>query len=320
MVGPISALAKQTEDFQFHYKDRKEVAWSDLIIHDLMIMQRPFGNSALNVMQLCRDLGVKTWLDFDDNLIAVPESNPAHAVYSDPEIRNSILKICKMADVITASTRELASIFAVVNKNVKLIPNGTPDSIYWKHRDKDRRNVKMIFWRGTRTHNEDLMEYLDAMVSVSERYPDWKWVFVGEPYFAVKKALKGKAGFVSGIEMPAYFHYIASQHGEIGIVPLADHSFNRCKSNIAWQEFTTMGAATVAPGWEEWTLPGVSNYSSPSTFIDALASLIEDENLRLERAQVSRRELEKNWLLSKQNSLRLALLGELTGVQDHKLR
>ena len=50
------------------------------------------------------------------------------------------------------------------------------------------------------------------------------------------------------------------------MVPLADHPFNRSKSNIAYLEAIYSGAICVAPDWDEWRHPGVLTYTGKESF------------------------------------------------------
>jgi hypothetical protein len=62
------------------------------------------------------------------------------------------------------------------------------------------------------------------------------------------------------------------------IVPLANHMFNQCKSNIAWFEATYAGAACVAPGYmPEFNKPGVLTYNSIDEFKDIMRKIMSKE-------------------------------------------
>ena len=61
----------------------------------------------------------------------------------------------------------------------------------------------------------------------------------------------------------------------VNIVPLARNDFNLAKSNLAWLEGSAIGAATLAPKWEEWLRPGVVNYDGPHEFSNRLKGLLD---------------------------------------------
>lgn len=326
ILGPLSELAKDQNITGEKIKltlwrtGRDETPkWSDLIGHDILLIQRPYSPAALAIVDAAHDMGLKVWVDHDDDLINVPISNKSYKTYADPEVKQAIGKILTRADVVTVSTETLESLFSPMNENTILIPNATSETIY-ERPCLDRPNSKQILWRGSRTHDEDILVHIDAMVQVAEENPEWRWIFMGEPYFvAYERMPKNRTLFVDGIPMPRYFKVLQKQVPEIGIVPLADNKFNRSKSNIAWQEMTSSGAAVLAPNWDGWRNPGATLYDAPDvdkgqSFYQALTGLVRNSERRRSLAQESVDALEKDWMLAPQNARRLALIRSLVGV------
>jgi hypothetical protein len=273
-VMPMKELETHSDDFRVHVHQDKTAGWSDYKGHDIAFFFRPFSKLTFQQINVALDMNLKVWLDFDDDLFNIPMANPAYKTASDPEHRAFAAKAIQLAHQITVSTAALKEVYAHLNQNIEVVPNATDlDQFYFRG---DIKPKKLIFWRGSRTHDSDLMEYLDEMVSVATDRADWAWVFMGNPYFMIdQKMPKHRRAFIDPIPIPRYWHTIAGLGASINIVPLEFNKFNESKSNISWQEACLMGAATLAPDSPEWRRPGVTNYRDRREFKKKLSEMVK---------------------------------------------
>src|SRR5271170_5858137 len=73
-----------------------------------MLMQRPFAPAQVQCAKTIRAMGKGLWIDWDDDLGCVPESNPHFQQYQDSEsIRRNMGNMVMLADVVTVSTEYL---------------------------------------------------------------------------------------------------------------------------------------------------------------------------------------------------------------------
>ena len=279
--------------------------WHTLHAYDLIIMQRPYSPEAFSLIEIIKDLGIKLWVDYDDDLINVPLANPAAKVYADPANKQSLAKIIKNADLVTVSTRCLKQLYGQVNKNTQVIPNAWEDTLIPLQDEKIEKREKIVAWRGSRTHDEDLMEYLPTLSKIAQKYTDWKFMFLGKPYFQVENMMPAKnTVIIESIPLPRYFKFMNNMNVPVGIVPLKDRAFNRAKSNISWLEFTAAGAATVCPEWEEWQHQGTLRYENISQFGENIRALIEDPYMSIELRKTSLQTIREKFVLSRVNKMR----------------
>ncbi len=93
---------------------------------------------------------------------------------------------------------------------------------------------------------------------------------------------------------PGFVNWITQQHWDIGIAPLADTPFNRCKSALKALDYVALGLPILASdsavyhgspadGQAGWLLP----YDTDAWFV-ALAQLIRDDLLRRQLAARAR--------------------------------
>lgn len=272
-AGPFSHLQRtgMGGDWEIALCRVPDIGWSDLSGFDALFLQRPHQQAHARVITKAQELGLKVWIDYDDDLSALPASNPAFSHYADPQIKKTIAKIASQADVISVSTKALEDKMKTLNPETVLIPNAWNDLIVPKRRPNGGA-MKLILWRGSATHDQDLDLYLDQMQQVADKYPDWKWIFIGKPFWKVADKIK-KHLIMEPMDVPKYMNVIGEIRPAIAIVPLVFNAFNESKSNIGWQEGTYAGACAVVPNMHEWQRPGAIHYTQ-ETFAEALTKAI----------------------------------------------
>ena len=292
--------------------------WPILTGGDILFMQRPYSRTHFEMAVGAKSYGIPLWVDYDDNMLAVPVDNPAHSVFNTPDTQKNIQTILAIADVVTVSTRELANTFLGfrVNSNKSecvVIPNAVDDSAPWYRKRLDgkietRKNT--ILWRGSNTHQKDLMTYADKILMVNTDKHEWN--FIGyNPFFLTEKLTN--VSYYPGGDISAYHHTIQKLAPEIMIVPLFDNALNRSKSNIAWLEGTLAGAACLVPDWDEWKKPGAIRYDEENnSFFNQLSRMIEDPSDFAVYNQKSFEYIKNHLVLSKVNELRKSVLDEIS--------
>lgn len=322
-AGPLAELSRvqrlTSERVTLHVWDRgieECPTWADLAQNDILFAQRPYTAGALGLIRLAKRLGLKIWVEHDDDLINVPLSNSFYRISSEPGHRQRVANCLAEADVVTVSTEPLKTLFGGIGKQIHVVPNAYPDFLYQRP-SPDRKDTKRILWRGSRSHDSDLFDFIEPMARIANEHPDWKWMFVGKPYWVVyDKMPRNRTLLVDPMELPKYFSYLASTESEIGIIPLSDNEFNKSKSNIGWQEMLPSGAAILGPDWDHWRQPGTTLYKDQKSFYEGLKKLIGSHSLRRSNNILGLEALEANFLLSKVNQQRMGIIRELMGCSD----
>lgn len=277
-VGTMSILRKNRPDVDVDFSER--VNMMSMMMSDVVFMQRPYKSASLEAARMAKKRNIPLWVDYDDFLFEVPFTNPAYRIYSPEDIKKNIAEIIVMADLVTVSTEFLAECLRkkdgdLLNKNTVVIPNGFNETNFiqkWRGiRDND-----IISWRGSNTHDEDLLEVTSQLVELSEKNKNWGFNFIGsKPAFLVN-ALKGNnIYYTEALSIDDYFEYLWKLQPSVHIVPLKKSRFNLCKSNISWIEATYAGAITVAPDFPEWRKPGIITYEDPKYFKDAVNTALK---------------------------------------------
>ena len=287
--------------------DRERFHWQNLLQYNLIMMQRPYTESALSMGKYAKEeLGIPLWIDYDDLLLNVPVSNQSYDTMK--AARGVIEKITALADVVTVTTQELKIELLKFNKSVQIIPNAHNDYIFRKREVLSERQ-KIVAWRGSATHFEDIMIMAESLIRIISKYPDWSFPFLGfNPWFLGKHK--------NLIPIPAqdpilYFRNIVKLAPYVFHVPLVDSLFNRCKSNIAAIEATYSGSLCIAPDWTHWKMPGILNYKDEKSYADLMEAVIGGEINVKKNADLAWQYITDNLLLSKVNNVRAEFVKSL---------
>ncbi len=253
-VGPLSRI----KNARITYNDT-DGSWPSLMGYDLVFIQRPSTKEHLEILKRCKIMNVPTWVDYDDNLLSVPVSNPAFQYYGRGEIQGNIQQCLDLADRITVSTSPLRKEFAF-NKEPTVIRNAWDFKLFPY---TNAEPTKTIVLRGSSTHEEDILTHADGLVKIFETYPEYKWVILGGcPWqFAARLQDKSRVKVYGASDVISYMTNLKQIKPEWFLVPLKESTFNHCKSDIAWLEASYAGAACLGPQMPEWKGSGPAWYS-----------------------------------------------------------
>lgn len=282
--------------------NQTSIDWQFLSSFDAVMLQRPFTKVAEQLCQYVKNMGKSLWVDYDDNLFAVNPENRAFQTYNDPATQESIKNCLKAADVVSVPTEYLRQAYSQFNKNIEVIPNAFNDGLF--KRGELKKREKTVVWRGPDAHIYDLMTYGKEINRACEGFPDWEFNFMGYyPWFLSETKNKG---FLPGMDIIMYFHKLVDLAPSVGHVLLHDDLFNRCRSNIAYIEFSYVGACCIVPDW--WSVPGVLSYTDPASYFEAMRSVLSGEVDIVAQNHIAWEYIQDCLRLSQINVLRLNLI------------
>lgn len=300
-VGPFSKL----KGVSFELLEKGN--WVNYSSIDVLYLERPVLPAFIEGMRMAKNFNIPIWIDFDDDLFSVPKYNPAYNFYSKPETLGTVVQAVQLADVVTVTTPSLVKVLSKYNSNVVEVPNA------WNNYNfplvDNFSNKKVVNWRGSATHRNDLLEHKEALLSAVNKKQDWKWCFIGKEHWMISDFVPESQKLTyDEMDIIQYFNTMYHLNPGIQVVPLKVNTFNESKSNIAWLEGCVAGAVTVAPKMEQWLRPGVVNYSSNEELESVLLELQTNEKYRRSAWKSSRQHIEEHYLLSEVNKKRLQVL------------
>jgi glycosyltransferase involved in cell wall biosynthesis len=283
------------------------VSWDFITLFDLVFIQRPADKHYYNILAAAKRFGIPVWIDYDDLLCNIPTDNPAHDAYT-PENIKKMGEFINDSDVITISTpalkKYLSKKFGNARK-MKVIPNALDKKIF--PGKPSFKNSKNILWRGSGTHQNDLMEHSDQIIKCMNDNPKWRIDFMRYNPFFITNKIKNFT-YTKKLSLDQYFGVLGRLNHSICIVPLHNCPFNHSKSNIAWIESTYAGAVCLAPNFEEWKRPGIVNYTDPEDFGKKLYAMTTGKYDLKDLHRQSWQYISENLLLENVNNKRYELI------------
>jgi len=266
---------------------QEHIAWETV---DLVIMQRQTSEMALNVLRNLKGMGIPVIYEVDDYVFNLHPKNPSYNYYAQPDRRHNIEQMLREVDAITVTCEYLKKRFLVYNQRVYVIPNYI-DPRYWRVRQKGTENEKIaVGWSGGASHYDDLRLIDGVMETITAEFPQVKFILVGwDPgFFRVPPNRREFYGFTKD-----FVEYAANlSHIDIGLAPLEDNLFNKCKSDIKLLEYGVLNipviASYVGPYQKAIDDGFVLKAMNPKDWIKQIRKLVSDEAYRKKWSKKSR--------------------------------
>jgi tetratricopeptide (TPR) repeat protein/GT2 family glycosyltransferase/glycosyltransferase involved in cell wall biosynthesis len=229
---------------------------------DVILIQRNAIEPHLvrSLVETCRQRNLPYVFELDDDLMNVPAEKDTDGSYA----RNafSLATLAKEAAAITVSTEPLAEKFRHLNWNVKVIPNVISERAWFSPSPIDSQfpipdsiskapvHLFKVLYMGNPTHTEDLAIIRPVFERLREEgHPIRLFVIGGEPetqesYLSWYQRLEVTDEIKEYPNFVRWFRAIAS-HCNLGIAPLVDTEFNRCKSNLKFLQYSAVGLPSL---------------------------------------------------------------------------
>lgn len=263
------------------------------------VFQRLTHSYMAQAVPLLRAAGVAVVVDVDDDLTSIHPRNPA---YDSMHPRNfgkydltrrdinrhswhNLTQACRDATLVTVSTPALLDVYAKHGRG-RVLCNYLPDTYYGiEHEDS-----AVIGWPAAlQSHPDDPSATGGALARLVSEGADFR--VMGDPVgtgaaFGLMQDPAGRSG-IGLTEWPSAVAEIG-----VGIAPLADTRFNRCKSWLKPLELSALGVPWVASPRAEYArlnrLGAGVLADNPRRWYRELARLVKSEALRAERSEEGR--------------------------------
>lgn len=258
-------------------------------IFDVMVIQR--NNSyATELLKKAKKHAIKVVYEVDDDLVDLSPENPSY-IYIN-ENKENIVKLVENADKITVTTTELKNRFLDYGyDNVEIIRNYFIDELFPLNPFKNNETKFLkIGYFGTLTHDSDLELIHNVILRVKDYLLKEN---INVELEVVGGAVNNAQDWYSVKKLPFYPMPMSNfmkwlnnnVNWDVGIAPLVYNEFNKCKSELKYIEFSSLGVPVVASrieGYEEAIDDGVDGYlaTSENEWVSKLVTLLEDSVLR----------------------------------------
>jgi len=247
---------------------RDIVEWGDVFI---WLKPAHTDHGALAAATLAKQSKKPVLIDMDDNVEMVPKTNPAEKKITQGVVLDNFRTWITYCDGVVTTNGTLCGYYEdKFGKKTWLVPNGLLLSQMPQQPRHDFNDGRVrLVWQGGQSHFDDLKMVAGAVRRVRETLGRGVKVsimgFDGVMYrrrqrVRIDGAKKKKVEDVikvmdAGIEcdesfepmvLDDYYAFLRKKSFDIGICPLIDNEFNRCKSNLKWLDYTWAGIAVVA--------------------------------------------------------------------------
>lgn len=224
------AIAQFSDRIDLGKAARYDILWVQLIVAPVL----------LSIVRAAKAAGIKIVYDVDDRFDAVPEDNPAAAIYVH-EKQEMIWEMIGLADVVTVSTNALAAHLRKRAKDVRVLPNLVPASIS-PDAEPPKREVFRILWAGSPTHKRDLAIVAPALAGMlADHKGGVRFTCFGDRTPGGLEGVRDYVDTIPFVDFPDYIMTLAGVGADIAIAPLDANEFNASKSDVKFLEYSSCG-------------------------------------------------------------------------------
>jgi len=220
---------------------------------DICIVQRTALETVDAVDALIRRLGAigaALIADVDDAFTLMGPDHPEHVLYRP--FNAALDRVVAAAAETWFSTGELATAYEKVAPRAVIVPNAIDPRLWrdWRHArtapfSADR--IRMVYM-GTHTHGPDLAMIRPALDRLHvEREGSFEVTMIGvDPAVEPAPWLHRLPPPADAVSYPRFVRWLREQGPfDIGLAPLVDTPFNRCKSDIKALDYAALGILPV---------------------------------------------------------------------------
>jgi glycosyltransferase involved in cell wall biosynthesis len=287
------------------------VDYDDADGHDLIVLQRT------NSIDGCQ--GFRRWstnpklrlvYENDDDVFHITHDNyEAYGAYKAEGVQIGLRRHMRYAHLITVTTDYLGETFVEesgTSAPYVTLPNCIP--AYVLDLPRDEKSRPRIGWIGSASHRRDIHTAAPSVRRFLDRFPGWDFFVSGVDFTRDFRTPADRTFHVPWIDIVSKprLYYRAIDY-DIGICPLLDTQFARCKSAIKALEYFSRGTPVVASDvlpYRNFIRHGETGFlcKYDHEWLKYLSLLAGDEDLRLKMGAAAKEEarkwtIENNWQL-----------------------
>lgn len=219
---------------------------------DVLVLSRYTSGFGSDWIRLARQAGIPVIFHIDDDLLAVPPSlgEAKFKAYNSPERLQALRDNIDGSDLLYVSTAELATRFHEHGIRTPIVAGDVYCAV--AHDEigalTGPASGPVIGYMGTAGHSADLAMIMPAACEVMESIPGLQFEVFGT--IKMPSQLERFGSRVRHIPPVAdyseFLPFLRSLGWWVGLAPLEDNVFNRCKADTKWVEYSLAGMAVVA--------------------------------------------------------------------------
>lgn len=279
--------------------------WVEAFQPNVVIMTRYGHASGRAILDYFRRRGIPVIYHIDDNLLEIPDAlgseiQKRHGSLDVINTRESLLKNC---DLIYASTSSLAELFKERFPQQKIF-----HGIYAPYmgdmsqpNQTNKRKNPVIGYMGSKGHKHDLDLVVPALEQLLEERSELEFEVFGTIKMPKELERFGKRVRSHSVQK-SYSQFLASLGSlkwDIGLAPLVDTKFNRCKAPTKFIEYSACGIPVVASDIPVYTtvIPAGGGVLVNGGWKNAISYLLDHPQVRMDAISIAKRHCEQAFAL-----------------------
>lgn len=269
---------------------------------DLLVLSRMTGPEGAIWITQARAAGIPVLFHIDDDLLAVPLSlgREKYQAYNAPDRLRALRANMEASDLVYASTAALADALRGHGIKTPIVAGAVYCSV-----NPRRLAVPLtcaggpvIGYMGTAGHAADLAEILPVVEELMLTLPELQFeIFGGLDIPPPLRRFENRVRSIAPVgDYRAFLEKLQSLGWWIGLAPLQDTGFNRCKADTKWVEYSLSGMAVVAadlPVYHRACADGAGMLAADhAAWRQAIKALLFDPDLRKRVTMQARHQLE----------------------------
>ncbi|MBP3205431.1 MAG: glycosyltransferase [Oribacterium sp.] len=268
------------DEIKSSFRYLTDVKPSDIDSHDVIIFMRPNNIYSWKIANEAKKAGHVTVTFCDDDLLNLPVSSPTM-----PWRKEGLLRVLEHSDVIWSSSRYIAEKYGALTAGKR---TAITDTIL---RPEELDGIKVacnekvrIVYAAAPSHAALFEKYIAPIIPELTNEFDISLTFVG-----VHPNVQGiDCEYVSSMPLLEYRKYMRESGFDIGLAPLHDDEFSKCKYFNKYIEYTTQGIVGIYAKTEPYTYvvrDGINGFlasDNPQDWLRGLRKAIQDREKRKE--------------------------------------
>ena len=250
---------------------------------DILILHLLSEHDLLPIMEERKRQRRPTIYELSDNITALHEGVGIRGWFSDPVNLALAFQYMRMADAVQVTGAGLAERFSFINPKMVIFENQMATLGRVERQASDR---VILGWAGSSGHRRDIEAVSDVIAQVMRAYSHVDFAFMGDEtiYHILSAALPaGRIIYSPPGTLDDYLDFL--QKLDIGIAPLQDNPYNRCRSDVKFLEYASRGVVPVLSSltpYKASVQQGETGflYDSPQQLLSILSLLACDAGLR----------------------------------------
>ena len=300
VVGVVKPLQRLHQQGRIHlditlqyFATRRAIAAADVVV-----MCGEALPPTRRILQSIAELQRPFVFELDDNRLEIPSDIPGLDYARDPAQRALIIECLRLADVVRVYSTSLRDLVQPYNANVVVVDGPLDWSAITPRPLLPGPRPARLVYATSRLQDRIGLMVIDPLRKVLDRFPRVEVTVWGatldrladHPRVRHKRLVRNYDRFLRQFN---------NQHFDIGLAPLPNDLFHRCKSNNKFREYAACGVAGIysdMPVYNTSVVHGATGLlvpDDPAAWFEAMAVLIEDETRRRQigdRAQAYARE------------------------------